>query len=308
MMVGKVMRSKLLYACISILVLMFPMVFFEYVAPRVAFAAVPARVMLLSPSNGATGLSTAPTLSWAAVPGATSYQVEIFRIEGNVTTYVLRQLTAQTFLLVRRPFLTSPERRDLPPEVTYTWRVRAINSSGMGEGSTQSTFTTSTRNVWSPVNTVVNVHHRHDLGLDAKVVTKTWDQAAVTWYDREQSWLFWPVAKELAWEHEFRAPKLSSFWSAVVGSSFDSNIPWGSFGWETGEGEVAFRTGDPGQLVAGTTYTSRIFFHPASSRPITLSTTIKSELEDWRVGWQFARAWDDLRGTMIIPGERQFQH
>jgi len=102
----------------------------------------------------------------------------------------------------------------------------AVNSSGMGEGSTPSTFATSTRNVWRPVNTVVNVHHRHDLGLDAKVVTKTWDQAAVTWYDREQSWLFWPVAKELA---------------------------WGSFGWETGEGEVAFRTGDPRQLVAGTT-------------------------------------------------------
>ncbi|MBS3942997.1 MAG: fibronectin type III domain-containing protein [Dethiobacter sp.] len=276
-----------------------------YLLPATVFAAVPGRVTLSTPLNGAVNVSSAPTLRWNAVTRATQYQVEVFRREANNTrTFVLRQNATVTNLLVRRPFLTVPERRDLRTSTTYFWRVRARNASGFGLWSAERAFTTSRRNVWSPIDTIVDVVHLSTANRDEKWVSKSWNQEAVDWIRREQSW-FVPGTKELNWEHELRAPNLTTnFWSSVVGTTFFSDLPHPVFEWDPTDDpdEFDFRSNRPEQIVAGRYYISDIMFNTVSGRPSSINALIESEIFDWTA----RQAWFDEVGSMPIPGYRRF--
>jgi hypothetical protein len=85
--------------------------------------------MLLSPANGATGVPRSPTLTWSAVPGAESYQVEItpfgsayFNVQGTSITL-------------------SEESLSIGYTDRHSWRVRAKNAAGASDWSERWVFT-----------------------------------------------------------------------------------------------------------------------------------------------------------------------
>jgi hypothetical protein len=91
-------------------------------------AAGPAPPVLLSPVNGAAGVSLAPTLTWNASTGATSYSIYF----GTETAPPLVNGTART----------SFTPGTLVAGQTYYWQIVATNSGGTGASSVWS-FTTS---------------------------------------------------------------------------------------------------------------------------------------------------------------------
>jgi hypothetical protein len=99
-------------------------------APAGSAPAVPT---LVAPADGATGVATNVTLSWNAVTGATSYDVQV-STSSNFSTTVVNQLALTT---------TSLATTSLQVNTTYYWRVRATNSAGSSNYSPARSFTTA---------------------------------------------------------------------------------------------------------------------------------------------------------------------
>jgi hypothetical protein len=94
--------------------------------------AVPATAQLAAPANGATEIALAPALSWNAVTGALTYEVQVSQ-SSAFTSFVANQtgLTGTSYALA-----------SLAQNTVYYWRVRATNSGGAGGWSTSRSFTT----------------------------------------------------------------------------------------------------------------------------------------------------------------------
>lgn len=109
-------------------------VWVNHVARWAETCSAPATPALLSPSNGATSQSTAPTLDWADVSGASSYDIEVCTNSGCTTVVRSASVTSSQWSV-------SPA---LNTSTTYWWRARAV-SSVCGAGSWPSTwhFTTA---------------------------------------------------------------------------------------------------------------------------------------------------------------------
>jgi len=141
--------------------------------------AAPSAPTLASPANGATGVSTTPTLNWFASTGATSYQLQVSTNSGFTTT-IFNQSNITG---------TSQQVTGLSNNTTYYWRVNASNTNGTSAWSspvwsftTQQTslpdLTLVTPNGWSgPIvvshvtGTTVDgaVDNKHDLYIDFAV-------------------------------------------------------------------------------------------------------------------------------------------
>ncbi|HWT15420.1 MAG TPA: hypothetical protein VN581_06515, partial [Patescibacteria group bacterium] len=83
-----------------------------------------AGVSLTAPANGASGVATMPTLTWAAMPAATGYTVEVASDAGFATIVSSGTVTGTSF-----------QATGLAPSTTYHWRVRANNACGAGANS-----------------------------------------------------------------------------------------------------------------------------------------------------------------------------
>jgi hypothetical protein len=81
-----------------------------------------------SPTNGATGLSTSPTLSWGTSSGATSYSYCYDTTDDNACTNWVDNGPA-----------TSKTLSELATNTTYYWHVRAANSGGTTYSNASST-------------------------------------------------------------------------------------------------------------------------------------------------------------------------
>jgi hypothetical protein len=90
---------------------------------------LPGTPSLSAPANGATGVSTTPSLSWAAVTGATSYDFYL----GTSTSPAFHSNTTST----------SVTPAALTAGATYYWRVVAKNDCGSGTSSATRSFTTA---------------------------------------------------------------------------------------------------------------------------------------------------------------------
>ncbi len=93
---------------------------------------LPGTPSLISPANGATGVSVTPTLDWSDVSGATSYDVQVATDSGF--TNVVRSANVASSTWVVSPALNN--------STTYFWRARANNSCGAGAYSSAFSFTT----------------------------------------------------------------------------------------------------------------------------------------------------------------------
>jgi subtilisin family serine protease len=92
----------------------------------------PAAPALSSPANGATRVSTSPTLSWIGSSGATSYGVQVSR-SSSFTTFVVNRTGVTT---------TSAGVTGLAGRTTYYWRVNATNAGGTSNFSAVRSFKT----------------------------------------------------------------------------------------------------------------------------------------------------------------------
>ncbi len=95
--------------------------------------AAPASASLLSPANGATGVSTSPQLSWSAVPEAASYLVDV-ATDAGFSDIVYSASSSST---------THAVAAALPADTALFWRVTASNACGDGIASAASSFTTA---------------------------------------------------------------------------------------------------------------------------------------------------------------------
>ena len=97
-----------------------------------AAGAAPQAPGLLSPLNGTTGISLAPTLSWNASTGATSYTLQV-STGSSFTSYAYNQPVSGT----------SQQVTGLSNSTPYFWRVYASNTYGTSGPSATWNFTTS---------------------------------------------------------------------------------------------------------------------------------------------------------------------
>lgn len=93
----------------------------------------PAAPTLLTPANGATGVSLSPDLTWNASAGATSYTLQLSRFSDFSTIAVEQAGIAATNYTIGGPLLEG---------IVYYWRVAATNANGTGAYSGSRSFTT----------------------------------------------------------------------------------------------------------------------------------------------------------------------
>jgi len=105
-------------------------------------------VTLVSPSNGASGVSTSPTLNWSQAAGATSYDVQV-STNPNFSNLVVNTSTTSN------SYNVTPA---LAGNTTYWWRVRATNNCGTGTYTSSWSFTTG--------NEACNVYVATDVPVD----------------------------------------------------------------------------------------------------------------------------------------------
>ncbi|MFH0990824.1 MAG: fibronectin type III domain-containing protein [bacterium] len=94
--------------------------------------ALPATPTIVEPSNGATGISTSPTLKWNAVIGADTYDLQV----STKSDFSSIDVTDKPRLRS-----TSESLSRLTEGTSYHWRVRAVNATGSSNW-TSATFTT----------------------------------------------------------------------------------------------------------------------------------------------------------------------
>jgi len=92
----------------------------------------PADPVLASPSNGATGVSISPTLTWNAVQGAASYHLQV-ATDVNFNNRVVNETTLTG---------TTHAVAGLAHNTRYFWRLKASNAAGASGWSAVSNFTT----------------------------------------------------------------------------------------------------------------------------------------------------------------------
>jgi len=102
----------------------------------------PSPPTLLSPSNGATGVSASPTLSWNASSGATSYGLQVSTSSSFSTTIVNQTGLATTSYAVS----------GLGNNTTYYWHVNVSNPGGTSAWSSTWSFTTVVQQYYLTVN------------------------------------------------------------------------------------------------------------------------------------------------------------
>jgi hypothetical protein len=97
-------------------------------------------ISTMSPADGATNQSTSPTLTWEADPNATEYDVEVSD-DDFASTMLSKTVYDQT----------SYRLSGLDNEASYSWRVRASNSTSDGPWSEITSFTTRAPSVSMPL-------------------------------------------------------------------------------------------------------------------------------------------------------------
>jgi hypothetical protein len=106
--------------------------------------APPAPPILVSPANGATGVSVTPLLNWNDVAGAVTYQVQLSTDPQFLSN-----------LLIDEPGLTTSQYQVGPGVLSglsqYYWRVRGNNAGGNGNYSIVWMFTTAVGPPAAPV-------------------------------------------------------------------------------------------------------------------------------------------------------------
>ncbi|WP_257387852.1 hypothetical protein [Tahibacter caeni] len=110
-------------------------------------AAAPTAPTLTAPANGATGTKVRPLLSWAAVPGALTYKVDVASDAGFANIVASKTVTTNSWTV----------ETTLSSTTQYFWRVRPTNYCGDGPVSAAFSFTTGTPGTCPAGTSITNV-------------------------------------------------------------------------------------------------------------------------------------------------------
>ena len=99
----------------------------------------------LAPAAGATGIAVTPGFAWGAVPGATSYTIEVSTVPTFATLVGTKQTTTIPAFAWTTPALAN--------NTTYYWRVVAVTATGTSD-PVISVFTTVAAQVTTPPVTI----------------------------------------------------------------------------------------------------------------------------------------------------------
>ncbi len=99
----------------------------------------------LAPAAGATGIAVTPGFAWGAVPGATSYTIEVSAVPTFATLVGTKQTTTIPAFAWTTPALAN--------NTTYYWRVVAVTATGTSD-PVISVFTTVAAQVTTPPVTI----------------------------------------------------------------------------------------------------------------------------------------------------------
>jgi hypothetical protein len=99
----------------------------------------------MAPRAGATGIAVTPGFAWGAVPGATSYNIEVSTVPTFATLVGTKQTTTIPAFAWTTPALTN--------NTTYYWRVIAVTATGTSD-PVISVFTTVAAQVTTPPVTI----------------------------------------------------------------------------------------------------------------------------------------------------------
>jgi len=105
-------------------------------SPVYSFTTGVAAPVHIYPANGDTGISTSPVISWHAVPGATSYELQVYKSPSLVPFYLVFEADSLMD--------TVQQVTGLLPNFTYYWRVRGYNGTAAGYMSAVWSFKTAT--------------------------------------------------------------------------------------------------------------------------------------------------------------------
>jgi photosystem II stability/assembly factor-like uncharacterized protein len=125
---------------------------FSEVRSFLVFLEIPMPPTLLSPLDGATGISTSPTLVWTPSPGAESYSVQL-----SDTADFSRLVVDEVGLTT-----TSHDITGISIDAVYYWRVGASNGLGTSDWSEVWSFSTNTTGVSSENRTPQNFQLRQN--------------------------------------------------------------------------------------------------------------------------------------------------
>jgi hypothetical protein len=92
---------------------------------------LPPAPTLISPANGATGVPSSPTLEWEAVPGATSYHLQIIELSAFWGFPVLEIVDHWSVPTNSYQPGHLPSLNQYAEPGSYQWRVRARTSPGV---------------------------------------------------------------------------------------------------------------------------------------------------------------------------------
>ncbi|MBK9018446.1 MAG: proprotein convertase P-domain-containing protein [Saprospiraceae bacterium] len=109
-------------------------------------AGAPGQAVLSTPADVATGVSQTPTLTWNAVSGAATYDVQVSTSNTFATTVVNATGVTGTSYNVTTP---------LNANTTYFWHVQAVNNCGAGSYSSTFSFTTASTSCLTQASTDV---------------------------------------------------------------------------------------------------------------------------------------------------------
>ncbi len=212
--------------------------------------APPGTVTLLSPADGATGVSTSASLSWSAATGATSYAVNFGTV--NPPPQVVPSTTATTY---------SPT---LLANTTYYWQIVATDSSGSTSSVVRS-FTTGTAPgpvTLSPTSGSTNVSTSVSLGWSSTGATSY----AVYFGATNPPPQAVPSTTATNYSPANLATSTTYYWQIVATNSFGS----------TSSSTASFTTAAPGVLTLVSPTNGATGVSPSASLTWSLSTPATS--------------------------------
>ncbi len=139
--------------------------------PFALSSAAPVAPALTLPANGATGLGSQPTLSWAASAGALEYHLQV-ATDAGFANLVVDQVVSGTSYAVPTP---------LAGNTTHHWRVTATNYCGDAPVSEVFTFKTASAPGQCDDSTVQTTLFEDDIESGTNGWTTTGSTGASTW-------------------------------------------------------------------------------------------------------------------------------
>ncbi len=245
----------------------------------------PALFYKTAPADGATDVTTSPTLSWLASEGATSYQYCYDTTDNDAcdTTWISTGPDTSAYL------------SGLDPDTSYYWQARANNAFGTtyanGLETAYSEFTTSKQPgafiKFTPVNTATGVSINPTLSWQASLGAASYeycfdsvdDNACKLWISTDKDTSATLTGLDLDTTYYWQVRANNDF-----GTTYANGLETAFHTFTTGDVPAAFNKGAPADAAAGVSTSPTLTWESSSgaaSYDYCLVSTGDTECKEW---------------------------